>query len=134
LGNVLDEAAAAGVVIFLIAFGDALLIIGVAIPATPLLFAVGTLTAAMSLERPGHLGLALGAWGATQAVAAGLAIAFGGILRDVVASSAVQGQFGAATGYMSVYVVEIILLVWTLVTMAPLIGRAVTSHASSVTP
>lgn len=34
---------AAGVVIFLIAFGDALLFIGVAIPATPLLFAVGTL-------------------------------------------------------------------------------------------
>ncbi len=30
-------------VIFLIAFGDALLIVGVAIPATPLLFAVGTL-------------------------------------------------------------------------------------------
>ena len=34
---------AAGIVIFLIAFGDALLIVGVAIPATPLLFAVGTL-------------------------------------------------------------------------------------------
>jgi membrane protein DedA with SNARE-associated domain/membrane-associated phospholipid phosphatase len=34
---------AAGVVIFLIAFCDALLIIGVAVPAAPLLFAVGTL-------------------------------------------------------------------------------------------
>ena len=34
---------AAGIVIFLIAFGDALLIVGVAIPAAPLLFAVGTL-------------------------------------------------------------------------------------------
>jgi membrane protein DedA with SNARE-associated domain/membrane-associated phospholipid phosphatase len=34
---------AAGAVIFLVAFGDALLFIGVAIPATPLLFAVGTL-------------------------------------------------------------------------------------------
>jgi len=34
---------AAGVVIFLIAFGDALVILGVAIPAVPLLFAVGTL-------------------------------------------------------------------------------------------
>ena len=33
----------AGVVIFLIAFGDALVIVGVAIPAVPLLFAVGTL-------------------------------------------------------------------------------------------
>jgi len=34
---------AAGVVIFLIAFCDALLILGVAVPAVPLLFAVGTL-------------------------------------------------------------------------------------------
>ena len=34
---------AAGVVIFLIAFLDALLIVGVAVPAAPLLFAVGTL-------------------------------------------------------------------------------------------
>ncbi len=34
---------AAGVVIFLVAFGDALLFVGVAIPATPLLFAVGAL-------------------------------------------------------------------------------------------
>jgi membrane protein DedA with SNARE-associated domain len=34
---------AAGVVIFLIAFGDALVILGVAVPAVPLLFAVGTL-------------------------------------------------------------------------------------------
>ncbi len=33
----------AGAVIFLIAFGDALVIVGVAIPAVPLLFAVGTL-------------------------------------------------------------------------------------------
>lgn len=34
---------AAGIVIFLIAFGDALVIVGVAIPAVPLLFAVGTM-------------------------------------------------------------------------------------------
>nr|MBP6626973.1 DedA family protein [Arenimonas sp.] len=34
---------AAGAVIFLIAFGDALVIVGVAIPAVPLLFAVGTM-------------------------------------------------------------------------------------------
>ena len=35
------------------------------------LFAVGTLTAAMELARDGHSGLALGAWGAVQATAAG---------------------------------------------------------------
>ena len=35
------------------------------------LFAVGTLTAAMALARDGESGLALGAWGAVQATAAG---------------------------------------------------------------
>ena len=35
------------------------------------LFAAGTLTAAMALARDGESGLALGAWGAVQATAAG---------------------------------------------------------------
>ena len=39
------------------------------------LFAHGTLTASMAAARPGERGLALGAWGAAQATAAGLAIA-----------------------------------------------------------
>ena len=59
-----------------------------------------------------------------QAVAAGLAIAFGGILRDVVASSQIQGLFGNATGYMAVYALEILLLLWTLITMAPLMRQS----------
>jgi MFS transporter, BCD family, chlorophyll transporter len=42
------------------------------------LFAVGTLTAAMELTRDGQSGIALGAWGAVQASAAGVAIALGG--------------------------------------------------------
>jgi BCD family chlorophyll transporter-like MFS transporter len=88
------------------------------------LFGHGTLTATMNLAPRTQVGLAIGAWGATQAVAAGLAIAFGGILRDVVAASPVQGQYGDATGYISVYALEIILLAWTLVAMAPLIGQA----------
>jgi BCD family chlorophyll transporter-like MFS transporter len=50
------------------------------------LFAVSTLTVAMSLEKPGQIGLALGAWGAVQATAAGVSIAVGGALRDVVTS------------------------------------------------
>ena len=39
------------------------------------LFAVGTLMATMSLAGQDHAGLALGAWGAAQATAAGLAVA-----------------------------------------------------------
>ena len=88
------------------------------------LFGHGTLTATMNLAPRSQVGLALGAWGAAQAVAAGLAIAFGGILRDVVASSQIQGLFGNATGYMAVYALEILLLLWTLITMAPLMRQS----------
>ncbi len=84
------------------------------------LFGHGTLTATMRLAPRGQAGLALGAWGAVQATAAGLAIAFGGILRDVVAHLVPAGAFGAATGYDAVYSLEITLLCLTLVTMSRL--------------
>ena len=90
------------------------------------LFAVGTLTAAMALERPGQAGLALGAWGAVQATAAGLAVAVGGALRDVVSSVALDGAFGPVlaspiTGYGVVYHLEILLLFAALVAIGPLV-------------
>ena len=50
------------------------------------LFSVGTLTAAMSLESGGLIGLALGAWGAVQATSAGIAIGLGGAIRDAVSA------------------------------------------------
>ncbi|WP_373502622.1 PucC family protein, partial [Aestuariivirga sp.] len=48
------------------------------------LFGHGTLTATMNFAPADQRGLALGAWGAVQATANGLAMAFGGGLRDVV--------------------------------------------------
>ncbi len=86
------------------------------------LFGHGTLTATMNLAPRSQVGLALGAWGASQAVAAGLAIAIGGVLRDLVSNLPLQGNFGPSTGYMCVYALEIILLIATLTVMAPLIG------------
>ncbi len=90
------------------------------------LFAHGTLTASMALARPEDRGLALGAWGAAQATAAGLAIAFSGVVNDLGSSLAVQGVFGDAladpvTGYTLVYSVEIVLLLATLVAIGPLV-------------
>jgi BCD family chlorophyll transporter-like MFS transporter len=85
------------------------------------LFGHGTLTATMVRAPRGQVGLALGAWGASQAVAAGLAIAIGGVLRDTVSTLPLDGSFGPATGYMGVYAIELVLLTVTLVTMAPLI-------------
>ncbi|PZX16544.1 BCD family chlorophyll transporter-like MFS transporter [Palleronia aestuarii] len=92
------------------------------------LFAVATLTAAMTLPARGLAGrgLALGAWGAAQATAAGLAIALGGGIADGVAHLAASGALGAvldtpAIGYTSVYHVEIALLFATLAVLGPLV-------------
>jgi MFS transporter, BCD family, chlorophyll transporter len=94
------------------------------------LFAVATLTAAMTMPagRAGR-GLALGAWGAAQATAAGLSIAIGGGIRDLVNSAATQGHLGVAlndpaTGYSVVYHIEILLLFVTLVALGPLVRTA----------
>ncbi|MDX2276566.1 MAG: BCD family MFS transporter [Hyphomonadaceae bacterium] len=97
------------------------------------LFAVGTLTAAMALSRDGQSGLALGAWGAVQATAAGVGIAAGGALRDVVGAIAESGAFGAAlsgpaTGYGFVYHLEIGLLFAALIAIGPLARHASTTH------
>jgi BCD family chlorophyll transporter-like MFS transporter len=89
------------------------------------MFAVGTLTSAMALTNAGNSGLALGAWGAVQATATGLAIAFGGAARDVVSQLAANGVFGPvltgpSTGYTFVYHIEVLLLFATLVAIGPL--------------
>ena len=94
------------------------------------LFSVGTLTAAMAIsderQLDGRTGLALGAWGAVQATSAGVAIAIGAIVRDLVSNAAVARDFGPtlanpATGYALVYVLEILLLLGTLVALGPLV-------------
>ncbi|WP_296574574.1 PucC family protein [Phreatobacter sp.] len=88
------------------------------------LFGHGTLTAAMNHAPEGQAGLALGAWGAIQATAAGLGIALGGILRDVAMSMGALEGLGAARGYMIVYATEIVLLLATFAAMSSLFRRA----------
>lgn len=93
------------------------------------LFAVGTLTGAMSLANSGNSGLALGAWGAVQASATGAAIAVGGFLRDAVSGFAKTGLLGPAltgpaVGYGVVYHLEIFLLFVTLIAIGPLVRPA----------
>jgi len=88
------------------------------------LFGHGTLTATMVGAPKEQSGLALGAWGAAQASAAGLAIALGGAIRDIIAAFAPQTSLGAAAGYDGVYSIEIALLLATLLMMAPLMRRS----------
>jgi BCD family chlorophyll transporter-like MFS transporter len=94
---------------------------------SPGIFGHGTLTATMNLAPENQRGLALGAWGAVQASAAGVAVALGGIIRDVVsglvaANRLVPALSRPATGYATVYTIEIILLIATIFAMGPLIG------------
>jgi BCD family chlorophyll transporter-like MFS transporter len=84
------------------------------------LFGHGTLTATMNHAPPGQAGLALGAWGAVQATAAGLAMGLGGIIRDLMALVVDSG-----TAYAFVYSLEVVLLLITLYAMYPLIAKKV---------
>jgi MFS transporter, BCD family, chlorophyll transporter len=63
-----------------------------------------------------------------QATCAGIAIALGGALRDVVSHAATAGWLGEAlqspaTGYATVYHVELALLFATLIVLGPLVRR-----------
>jgi BCD family chlorophyll transporter-like MFS transporter len=83
------------------------------------LFAHGTLTATMQMAPPEQTGLAMGAWGAVQATAAGLGMALGGMVRDGVALGS-----SSVMAYSVVYGLELLLLALTLWAMAPLIRPA----------
>ncbi|MGB5778978.1 MAG: MFS transporter, partial [Allopontixanthobacter sediminis] len=92
------------------------------------LFSVGTMIAAMALAKDGAAGMALGAWGAVQASCAGAGIALGGLIRDGIAYLALTDAMGAtladrATGYGTVYSLEVFLLFVTLVVLGPVVGQ-----------
>jgi BCD family chlorophyll transporter-like MFS transporter len=100
------------------------------------LFAHGTLTASMNMAKADGAGLALGAWGSVQALAAGLSIAGGGALSDFVGSLARAGALGPAlggpaVGYSTVYLTELALLFATLVAIGPLARREAVGPALS---
>jgi BCD family chlorophyll transporter-like MFS transporter len=101
------------------------------------LFAHGTLTASMNMAEADATGLALGAWGSVQALAAGVAIAAGGLLSDTISAFAASGRLGPAlagpaTGYTAVYLIELLLLFVTLAAIGPLVrsGGAAESQPS----
>jgi len=97
------------------------------------LFSVGTLTMAMNLQTGDDAGLALGAWGAVQATAAGASVAAGGVIKDVVGMLATSGWLGESlvsdvTGYSFVYHLEMYLLFAVLVAVGPLVRHTRTAH------
>lgn len=90
------------------------------------LFAIGTMTAVMGAGRGQRHGIALGAWGAVQATAAGVAAVVGGVIRDGISAAAARGWLGPAfggrgAGYLFVFGLEMALLVATLAVIGPLV-------------
>jgi BCD family chlorophyll transporter-like MFS transporter len=83
------------------------------------LFGHGTLTATMRAAPREQIGLSLGAWGAVQATAAGLAIAVGGVIRDVVLAAPSAGATPASP-YVPVFALEAALLFLALIVALPL--------------
>ena len=81
----------------------------------------------MSLAKSADSGIALGAWGAVQATAAGSALFLGGAIKDSVqtgfAMSAV-GEAHPAIGYSAVYHIEIFLLFLALAVLGPIVRRS----------
>jgi BCD family chlorophyll transporter-like MFS transporter len=103
------------------------------------LFGHGTLTMTMNRAPKEQAGLALGAWGAVQATAAGAAVALGGIGRDLVDALARARAFGAAldspaTGYAAIYGVEFVLLVITVAAMGRLVAERPSSLSTTANP
>ena len=100
------------------------------------LFAVGTLFTAMRIEAA-YIGLALGAWGAVQSASAGIAMFFGGAMRDVMSVLVENGTLGpaltdASVAYSMVYHFEMLLLFLALVAVGPLVKSSrfpITPHS-----
>jgi len=87
------------------------------------LFGHATLTATMRTAPADRIGLALGAWGAVQATAAGVGVALAGVVRDGLV--ALPGTFGAGVAgpYNTVFALEAVLLIVAIAFAVPLARR-----------
>ncbi|MEO1027765.1 MAG: BCD family MFS transporter [Pseudomonadota bacterium] len=99
------------------------------------LFSVCMLTSAMSLANKTDSGIALGAWGAVQATAAGLALFLGGALKDGFEFLFQSSSLGPtltqkAIGYSAVYHIEIFLLFLSLAVLGPIVRYSPAAESS----
>jgi BCD family chlorophyll transporter-like MFS transporter len=85
------------------------------------LFGHGSLTATMRNAPRDQIGMALGAWGAVQATAAGAGVVLGGLVRDLIL--ALAGGGAPELPYLPVFGIEILFLVMALVVLVPILRR-----------
>jgi len=98
------------------------------------LFGHGTLTATMRSAPREQVGLALGAWGAVQATAAGLAVALGGVIRDLVVALPGSETFRPEAPYTPVFSLELLLLIAALFAITFLKARRARNSQTSHYP
>jgi BCD family chlorophyll transporter-like MFS transporter len=91
------------------------------------IFGHATLTATMRAAPRARIGLALGAWGAVQATAAGIAVAAAGLVRDAVRF---LPDGTAEAPYVAVFAIELILLSAALMAAVPLMREATRRRAA----
>ena len=80
-----------------------------------------------------RIGLALGAWGAAQATAAGVGVALAGIVRDIVVGLQNPTGSGEATPYNIVFSIEIISLAAAVLVIWPLLKKTRTKEKTDQT-
>ncbi|WP_299622939.1 PucC family protein [uncultured Tateyamaria sp.] len=115
-----------------LSIGIALFLIGtLAIGVGTGLFGHATLTATIRAAPANQIGLALGAWGAVQATAAGIGVALAGIVRDIIVGLGHLTGNAPQTPYNFVFSVEIVFLALALLATLPfLTGRNKTPDPS----
>ncbi len=91
------------------------------------LFGHATLTATLRAAPENRVGLALGAWGAAQATAAGIGVALAGIVRDIIVG--LQAPTGSVSHlpYTVVFSIEAVTLVIAIAVIWPM-ARAMTNR------
>jgi BCD family chlorophyll transporter-like MFS transporter len=95
------------------------------------LFGHGTLTATMRAAPRAQVGLALGAWGAVQATAAGIAVTLGGVIRDLVLALPGSESFAPELPYTPVFGLELLLCLAAAVAIVALRRRQGSQHQTA---
>ncbi|MEO0402270.1 MAG: PucC family protein [Pseudomonadota bacterium] len=83
------------------------------------LFGHATLTATLRAAPKNRIGLALGAWGAVQATAAGLGVALAGIVRDLIVGAQAPGGTSVQMPYNTVFMIEAVFLALAILVLLP---------------
>lgn len=86
------------------------------------MFGHATLTSAIRHAPRDRVGLALGAWGAVQATAAGFGVAAAGLVRDIIVGWQDPAGLSAQTPYSIVFLIEVVFLILAILVLWPAVA------------